>query len=200
MLIIAGDICPDYNVPTLFTQDIVNFQLNWWRSCFLPWLARQPYKKCIFVAGNHDWLFQSNQKSTSGLADYNAIYLENTYCYYNGVSFFGSPYSVKYGNWAFMERDEILANVYCGMPSEGIDVLISHGPPYFYGDKNTQGEHCGSLSLFNRIDTQCNLKFVICGHLHEARGFYKHKDVDIINCSLLDEHYRRTNEPIMIEI
>ena len=63
-----------------------------------------------------------------------------------------------------------LETVYAEIP-EGIDILISHQPPYGYGDRycdvgSVKTEHLGSRELLAAID-RCRPKLVICGRTHD---------------------------------
>ena len=44
-----------------------------------------------------------------------------------------------------------------------------------------------------------NLKLVVCGHIHEARGIYKDDKVEIRNVSLVNEIYDMIHEPDIID-
>jgi Icc-related predicted phosphoesterase len=96
-----------------------------------------------------------------------------------------------------MGTEEELQKKYDLIP-EGIDILISHTPPYGILDKNYKGMHCGSVSLRNimhRVDPQ----YLICGHIHECGG----KEINliltkVINCSLVNERYNPVHRSIRI--
>lgn len=48
-------------------------------------------------------------------------------------------------------------------------ILIAHNPPYGYVDKAYTGKHVGSEILLNAIKRH-KPPYVLCGHIHEARG------------------------------
>jgi hypothetical protein len=48
--------------------------------------------------------------------------------------------------WAFMKQPTELAHVYAGIP-DGIDVLVTHQPPLYYGDRVSRGQHQGESLL-----------------------------------------------------
>src|SRR5207245_2060656 len=50
------------------------------------------------------------------------------------ISVWATPWSNRFLNWAFMKAPRELEAVYAEIP-EGIDILISHQPPYGFGDR-----------------------------------------------------------------
>jgi Icc-related predicted phosphoesterase len=43
-------------------------------------------------------------------------------------------------------------------------------------------------------------RLVVCGHIHEAYGAYCLGDTEILNVSLVDDHYRRANSVVEIVV
>jgi metallophosphoesterase superfamily enzyme len=54
-LLIAGDICP-------VTNHDPEFQARWLRWEFREWLESVPARQKVFIAGNHDLVFEQIQK------------------------------------------------------------------------------------------------------------------------------------------
>lgn len=72
-----------------------------------------------------------------------------------------------------MKQPGELAAVYAQI-SEGIDIVVSHQPPYGYGDRafdvgSEPTERLGSRELLNALD-RVRPKLVICGHIHGGHG------------------------------
>jgi hypothetical protein len=88
VLIQAGDFMNS----GLYPEEIRSF------NC---WLGEQPIKHRVVCGGNHDRLFQIAPPEARALLT-NAAYLENTGVTIEGVSFWGSPYTPEFLNWAFM--------------------------------------------------------------------------------------------------
>ncbi len=85
---------------------------------------------------------------------------------------------------------------YAAIPA-GIDILVSHQPPYGHGDDvfdSASGglRHLGSLELLAAIE-RVRPKLVICGHVHGGFGRSEHEGTQIYNVSILDQRYRLEN-------
>jgi Calcineurin-like phosphoesterase len=97
-------------------------------SSFNQWLRKHPFKHRVVCAGNHDRYFENMPGIARGpLTD--AVYLENNGITIDGISFWGSPYTPKFMNWAFMYPRGNRAKRYWDQIPFGLDVLITHGPP-----------------------------------------------------------------------
>ncbi len=162
VLVIAGDICPVDNHSRRRQREFLD-------GPFRQWLNDVPASHVIGIAGNHDFIFtESSSAIPEGLR---WTYLKDEGTQIEGVRFWGSPWSVEFGNWAFMKRDEKLAPVWQKIPTN-TDVLIVHGPPFGVGDLNWQKTHTGSKTLANRLE-ELNVPLVVFGHIHEAHGFWE---------------------------
>ncbi len=103
-----------------------------------------------------------------------------------------------------MKPHEELAEVYAKIP-EGLDILVSHQPPYgcgdYYPDFENKGQmlHIGSQELLYAIE-QKKPKVVICGHLHGGHGMYSIDKTLVYNVSVVDEQYRLAYPPTDIQL
>jgi hypothetical protein len=97
-------------------------------ASFDEWLGRLPHRHKVVICGNHDFCFQ-HQPAEARARLTNAIYLEDSGCEIEGLTFYGSPWQPWFGGWAFnLPRGEALAAMWALIPV-GIDVLMTHGPP-----------------------------------------------------------------------
>jgi Icc-related predicted phosphoesterase len=158
----------------------------------LNWIHTLPHPTKIVIAGNHELLLDaklSNQSTQTSLDRMNLdwgkiIYLENnevTICSPNGrqLRVYGSPYTPCHGNWAFQypQSQDIWAN---SVP-EGIDILITHGPPLAHLDLQKLG--CPHLlQALWRVKPRLH----VFGHIHEGAG------VEWISFSRLQAAYELT--------
>jgi predicted phosphodiesterase len=91
----AGDVlvhAGDFMNSGLYPEEILSFN---------HWLAKQAIQRRVVCGGNHDRLFQLAPRLARELLT-NATYLENTGVTIDGVSFWASPYTPEFLNWAFM--------------------------------------------------------------------------------------------------
>lgn len=152
----------------------------------------------IGVAGNHD--FDSEKWNLPW------TYLHNDHVTVQQptrLKVWGSPLSPTFGQWAHMRPDADLAKVYAEIP-EDVDVIVSHGPPFGFGDLAQGKVHAGSQSLTARlrrltIDREKPL-LVACGHIHEGYGICELGPLKIINGSYVDDRYQPGNPPIVIDL
>jgi Icc-related predicted phosphoesterase len=152
VMILAGDILPSVDV-----HSFVRNELN-------PWLLKAPVYRTILIWGNHDW------QAFNGLVGvfYATVLIEESVVI-RGVKIYGSPWSLPFERWAWMAPEVTLEKIYREIPDD-VDIIVSHTPPYGVCDKAGNGSFCGSQALLKRINSLSNLKLVVCGHVHEAKG------------------------------
>lgn len=196
-LIIAGDLLPVWNHSP-------EFQFDWFVDDLMPHLADLGYDRTLCVAGNHDFLFEN--AFADGLEKYlppKVHYLQDQALEFEGSKFYGSPWSMKFGNWAFMTDEETLGALYDTCIPEDTDVLITHGPPYGAGDRTSDRYHSplmvGSRSLTAWIEKN-QPKLVVTGHIHEAYGQYCIGDTVVQNVSMMDLDYEPVNPAVVFDI
>ena len=183
---------------------------------FGDWLYKQPYKRRIFIAGNHD--NQLYEKDVNGYImngrhteRTNITYLFDSGTEFEGLKVWGSPWTKRFEGMnphcmAFtVDTDEELAEKWDLIPDD-TDILITHCPPYGVRDRvRTQNgyENCGSKSLRMRIFHLENIKLHVFGHIHEGYGpINENKIVNFrsVNASIMNEEYEPMNKPIRIEL
>ena len=166
-------------------------------TAFNSWLGRLPHRWKLVVAGNHDLLLQGSDFGRVLLT--NAVYLENRPFELYGVNFFGSPYTPRIENWAFMEqrRGERLRRIWNQIPNR-TDVLITHGPPWGVLDI-FEGENCGCELLLERL-AQHPVPIHIFGHIHPGHGQVHLDNTQFFNVAVLDAERNPTHTPTVIDI
>jgi Icc-related predicted phosphoesterase len=206
LTLIAGDLCP-------FHDHTIDYQNQWLKHRFREWLESFEGEK-VGVCGNHD--FTGEKREGRGiLKSLPWHYLENSSVVVNGLKIWGSPYTPKFGQWAFMRSDPMLAEMWRLIPKD-IDVLMVHGPARTLGDgipvmiynpklpgfEEDRKEYVGSGSLMNQLTYEewPNLKLFVFGHIHEGYGEYEYKGFKAVNASRMDGRYEPVNPVIATEL
>lgn len=170
---------------------------------FLKWFNNlNQYKYKIFIAGNHDWLFEISPTLAKDVVEEyeNIIYLEDNGVKLDGIKFWGTPVSKPFLNWAFNRPEEKLEQHWKAIPDD-TDILITHSAPYKIMDYGPITDHnTGSPSLYREVIERIKPTIHCFGHIHNGYGIYNHESgVKFINASNLDEDYKIKNKPITIK-
>ena len=96
------------------------------------------------------------------------IYLEHEYIEIEGLKIFASPYIESTYTQGFQLKHGDAVKAWSKIP-EGLDILITHMPPYGILDKIKTGQSVGSKRLRNAVDIT-NPKIHIFGHIHYSHG------------------------------
>lgn len=179
---------------------------------FLEWFGELPHYNKILIAGNHDKGTDPSFKDRvkyEGTYDFfhemlkkhDIIYLEDDSCevYSNQgdlIKIHGSPVTPTFGyGWAWNRGRKEIQEHWDKIPND-VDILVTHGPAYGYGDRVVRNdERVGCDLLLNKI-LEVKPKMHIFGHIHEDRGVFLDKDngITYVNASSLNlryNHYKR---------
>jgi Icc-related predicted phosphoesterase len=180
LLLIAGDVCPttDHRAP---------FQERWLRTTFSAWLRKVPARKIIVVWGNHDIVAETNPR----MVEVPCTVLTDELVEWEGLRIYGLPWQRRFYDWAFNLDEPELCLKYDAIPE--CDVIVSHGPPFMFGDLTDRGEHVGCQAFLGAIErTGCTL--AVYGHIHDGYGQYQYGDCRLVNASLCNERYQPVND------
>lgn len=163
---------------------------------FNNWFSALPHKHKIFVAGNHDWLFERDRGRAEKLLSPEIIYLQDSAVELEGLKIYGSPWQPRFFDWAFnLDRGPEMAEKWQLIPAR-LDILITHGPPFGILDWVARGEHTGCEELRKKIE-EVRPKAHIFGHIHSGYGTAEHFGVRFFNASNCDESYLPVNAPLV---
>jgi Icc-related predicted phosphoesterase len=142
------------------------------------WLGKvaSDFKAVVCCAGNHDWF--AYHAHAEVMRDFirpygeNIIYLENESALLciNGqeIKVYASPVQPTFCNWAWNEaRGSQIKATWDRIPT-GLDLLITHGPPYHVLDWVGR-DRVGCDDLRNALD-RVQPKVHVFGHIHAAHG------------------------------
>jgi Icc-related predicted phosphoesterase len=117
-----------------------------------------------------------------------------------GLVVHGSPWTPRYGFWAFMADEHQLQQHWELIPDH-TDILLTHGPPRGILDQTEHGIHAGSHTLRQRIHHLHQLKLAAFGHIHEARGTSPLPNrATAVNASLVNSACQPVHQPITINL
>lgn len=170
---------------------------------FLPWFSSLPHKYKIFVAGNHDWLYELDNKIARILtANFNIKYLQDSAVEIENLKFYGSPWQPRFFDWAFnLNRGTELAEKWKMIPAD-TDVLITHGPPHGILDEVPRRffvENTGCEELRKTVEI-IKPKLHVFGHIHCGYGVTELFGTKFVNAANCNEEYQPTQLPIVINL
>lgn len=175
----------------------------------MHWFGRQPHQFKVMIAGNHDWFFyHAGAEASRQFIHDNAVnpdsiwYLQDSQLTIKledkDVTFWGSPWQPWFFDWAFnLQRGAEIKEKWDMIP-EGIDVLVTHGPPMGAVDRVGK-EHVGCADLRQAIEFRVKPKIHVFGHIHRE-GSVKIGETMCYNASSVNEQYRIAYKPIVIDI
>lgn len=164
MVIHCGD-CSNSFLPADNEKEVYNF---------LDWYSELPIKHKLMTFGNHD---TSVEAGLIDLTKYpNINFLHQSGVTIEDIKFWGSPYTPRFGSWAFMIKRNRMEMVWDNVPDD-TDVLVTHGPPKGFLDltKELDGSlvQVGCKSLTNA--TSRIKPLVHCfGHIHDESDIYNY--------------------------
>jgi len=180
------------------------------------WLHSLPHQHKVAIAGNHDWVFERLPGvGRRILEDAGVAYLQDTEVNIAGLQIYGSPWQPAFMNWAFNVPRGGLAQYWDLVPI-GLDVLITHGPPYGILDQSIPAatkrsfpwedeepfagsDHVGCEQLLAAIE-RSKPRVHVFGHIHGGYGRTANRDTSFYNASLCNERYDPINQPWVIDL
>ena len=173
----------------------------WEVERFVKWYSDLPFTNKIFIAGNHDFLFETDSSLAKDILNdlgKDLIYLQDSGTEIQGLTFWGSPVTPWFHDWAFNRLSDI-KNHWDLIP-EDTNVLITHGPPKGILDLTRTRLNVGCPILLEKIKDLKNLKVHVFGHIHEANGLLEIDGVTYINASTLNLYYEVKNYPVILDL
>lgn len=180
---------------------------------FCKWFEEQNYNSKIFIAGNHDRMFEDfPERAMEIVNSYKLItYLQDSWIkigddgQFNDetmIKIYGSPWQPWFYDWAFNlpKGGPGLMSKWEAIP-EDTDILITHGPPQDHldvsGPPYNEG-HLGCALLREKVDAQPP-KIHVFGHIHGSYGYKFHNGTHFFNASILNERYDYVNKPVTFD-
>ncbi len=195
ILIYAGDFTKDDQGRAPFRE-------------FLQWLERQPAKAKVLISGNHDsqterWPDLARQLIIEHAPS--VAYLRDNLIEVEGLRIWGSPYTPTFFDWYNMRDRGAAIKQHWDLIPDGLDFLVTHGPPKGFGDWSPFDKVCaGDDDLLEAIK-RAKPKHHLFGHFHGGRGTYElaHEDgtkTTLHNVTICNEGYQPVNPPTIIDL
>jgi len=155
-------------------------------------------KHRLFIPVNHelslDILHPKYSSSAFGYLT-NMLTLINSNIEIEGLKIYTCSNGAKMPRWAFTNLEDEEKQSYYDTIPEGIDILVTHCPPYGVLD----GQNWGCKILLEAVK-RIQPKYLLCGHVHESQGIAFIGKTQVINAACLNEHYIYKNKPVIIEM
>lgn len=180
---------------------------------FVEWFQNlEGFDTKIFIAGNHDFAFEtkppwlSHFVNPENLSQSNCYYLEDEEFviesseFSKPIKFYGSPWQPWFYDWAFNlpRNGEEIEKKWKAIPDD-TTVLITHGPAHGVLDFTPRNERVGCEVLRFRVE-QFKPLIHVFGHIHGAYGSQLLGDTLFVNASTCTEKYHPINKPIVVDI
>lgn len=165
---------------------------------FNDFLGELPHKYKIITDGNHDLSPEEISKLIT-----NAIYLQHGLLEIKNIRIWGTSWQYWLAYQIQCNKNKISSQELWEKIPTGIDILITHFPPYGIGDLTRNGSHLGSKDLLTAI-RRIKPKYHIFGHIHENYGIFKEIidgfEITHINASAIIGFGTELNPPIVFTL
>ncbi len=146
------------------------------------WFAEVPAKHVICIGGNHDPLLQSREFRFA-----HATFLEDKLVEIEGLSIYGSPWCPDLSDFAYYAPEDQLIERWKRIP-EGIDILVTHTPPFGFLDLPTSGTvHLGCPHLLAEL-SRIQPRLHVFGHVHASHGIHHNGAIQLVNAAVVGGH------------
>lgn len=167
---------------------------------FAHWFLRQPHPHKVLVAGNHDICLERDLDLARRRLGEGAVYLFDQEAEVAGLRFYGAPWQPAFFDWAFNlpRGGPELREKWARIP-EGLDVLLTHGPPLGLLDWVPGKGMVGCEELRNAV-TRARPRLHIFGHIHEGTGVERCDGTFFVNAAICTGNYAPRNPIRVIEV
>lgn len=181
LFLIGGDLSPRLSE---------NKQFAWLTDSLPRWLNKVPCP-VVFTPGNWDVNFDLNFSSNDRLwklRSFKWTVLIDEEFEIDGLKIWGSPWQLRMADMGFNLPDEDALREKWQLSPLDVDILLTHSPPFGFGDMTGRREHRGSTSLRARLEL-LRPTLSVFGHIHPGRGLYSYDGLTIANAAIVNNRY-----------
>jgi Icc-related predicted phosphoesterase len=182
LLIHAGDFTLNSKPPSIVSD-------------FDAWLGLLPHPHKVVIPGNHEFMLEEPRNRG---AITNAFLLVDSRVEIEGIRIWGSPVTPLYGGAFGMSRPEDRKRLWAQIP-EGLDILITHGPPFAILDHSSRSERREGCPQLLEAVFRAFPRVHMFGHVHHGYGTLGTGDTLFVNASLLGEDGSLSRKPFVID-
>jgi Icc-related predicted phosphoesterase len=167
---------------------------------FLSWLNAQPAKHKVFIAGNHEILWERKEQYFKNKIPDGIHYLNDSSVTIEGIKIWGSPITPTFYNWAYNRNRGDDIKKHWDLIPDDIDILVTHGPAFGILDDSIDG-HVGCEELLKKIEKNPP-SINIFGHIHLGGKTIRNinnKEVKFYNSALVNGKYKIKRKPHFFE-
>ena len=159
------------------------------------WFSEVPAKRVVCIGGNHDFLLESREFRFE-----HATFLEDSGAEIDGLSIYGAPWCPGLSEFAYYATEDELIEKWRKIPS-GVDILITHTPPYEILDvPSSGGTHLGCPHLRKELK-RIQPGLHVFGHVHASRGTQIEGATRFVNAAIVGgRNYEVRHTPIGISL
>lgn len=174
---------------------------------FFEWFDKLDISNKGFVPGNHSTAVEQGLIRPE---EYPSIhFLIHDSITIGGLKFFGSPYTPRFHDWAYMKARNKLDLVWSSIPDD-VDVLITHGPPKGVLDITHDIEskglvQVGCRALRRQVEERIKPRIHAFGHIHDERGINNYgmltfSETQFINCACCNLRCDLTHNGFVVNV
>jgi Icc-related predicted phosphoesterase len=174
---------------------------------FFEWYSELDVPVKVFVPGNHSLAVEQGLIRPKTYPGIRFLIHEQTEI--DGLKIFGTPYTPKFFDWAYMRERKDLDVVWQSIPDD-LNILITHGPPKGILDVTRDLDtrepiHVGSKSLMRHVTERIKPKLHAFGHIHDELGIRNFGTVQdsntfFVNCSCCNQGNKLVNHGVVIDV
>lgn len=159
-------------------------------------LQKLPHKHKISIAGNHDLIFEEDPVTARDTLT-SATYIQDSEISIEGLRIYGSPWVPPSASGTFCLSDPQARRKYWNRIPEGLDLLITHCPPFGILDTSRHGITMGCEELKAIVQLRAP-KIHVFGHVHGSYGMHTRGNTTFINAAIGSGRTHQRELPVVI--